>query len=106
MLHNHPLNAQRIAAGLAPVNSLWFWGAGALPDHVRTRFAGVRSDDERLQALARWPARVAAPLPPRWPRRGRADALFDLRHARDLAALRARLVRTGIAAALCARRRG
>ena len=36
VLHNHPLNAQRVAAGLAPVNSLWFWGAGALPDHVRT----------------------------------------------------------------------
>jgi hypothetical protein len=34
ILHNHPLNAQRIAQGKLPVNSLWFWGAGILPDHV------------------------------------------------------------------------
>src|SRR4051812_46074377 len=35
ILHNHPLNAQRAARGQVAVNSVWFWGAGKLPDWVR-----------------------------------------------------------------------
>lgn len=31
VLHNHPVNRNRRAAGQPPVNSLWFWGAGTLP---------------------------------------------------------------------------
>lgn len=31
LLHALPLNSRREAAGLPTVNSLWFWGAGALP---------------------------------------------------------------------------
>ena len=34
VLHNHPHNAARAAAGKPPINSLWFWGGGVLPDHV------------------------------------------------------------------------
>jgi hypothetical protein len=52
ILHNHPLNARRIAAGRLPVNSLWFWGAGTLPDHVRAPGLRVASDDPLLRALA------------------------------------------------------
>lgn len=33
LLYTHPINQAREARGLAPVNSLWFWGAGAL-DHL------------------------------------------------------------------------
>jgi hypothetical protein len=51
-LHQHPLNAQRRAAGKPPVNSLWLWGAGALPGQVRTGLRGVLSDDPLLRALA------------------------------------------------------
>ena len=54
VLHNHPVNAQRAARGLPAVNSLWFWGAGALPDTVRA--AGktiVVSDEPVLCALSR-----------------------------------------------------
>lgn len=32
LLHNHPLNAAREAAGRPTANSLWPWGAGCLPD--------------------------------------------------------------------------
>jgi len=53
VLHNHPRNEQRIAAGLLPVNSLWFWGGGVLPDHVRCSAPGVISPDEETQALCR-----------------------------------------------------
>ena len=53
ILHNHPLNAERVRRGLAPVNSLWIWGAGMLPDWVRTTYGFVVSSDEIVHALAR-----------------------------------------------------
>ena len=52
LLHQHPCNVRRHLANQAPVNSLWFWGAGRLPSQVRTRFRGVVSDDVLLRALA------------------------------------------------------
>ena len=52
LLHQHPLNAQRRADGLAPVNSLWLWGGGSLPAALPSDLAGVISDDPLLQALA------------------------------------------------------
>lgn len=52
LLHAHPLNAQRQANGLPPVNSLWFWGGGRLPSRLRSRWQGVISDDPVLQAAA------------------------------------------------------
>jgi hypothetical protein len=51
-LHQHPLNAQRRAAGRPPVNSLWLWGAGKLPAAVHTTLRGVVSDDPLPRALA------------------------------------------------------
>jgi hypothetical protein len=53
ILHNHPLNAERVRRGLPPVNSLWFWGAGVLPDWVRTTASTIVSGDEMVHALAR-----------------------------------------------------
>lgn len=85
LLHQHPLNATRIARGLLPVNSLWFWGAGVLPDVVRSRVRLLESDDFELRALA---ARVveedatsATPL-----------RLVDLRSERNWTAVEAALV--------------
>lgn len=85
-LHNHPHNAARAAAGLAPINSLWFWGAGALPDHVRSDYAGVYSDDEALTAFGAQAGIAAGALPPGWSAPAlEGAALFDLRAQRDLA---------------------
>jgi hypothetical protein len=53
LLHQHPLNAQRRANGLAPVNSLWLWGGGSLPDALPSDLEGVISDDLLLHALAK-----------------------------------------------------
>jgi len=53
ILHNHPLNAERARRGLSPVNSLWFWGAGMLPEWVRTTASKIVSGDEIVHALAR-----------------------------------------------------
>lgn len=64
LLHQHPLNAERRARGLPPVNSLWLWGAGRLPAQVRGAFEGVIGDDLLLAALAR---RARLPQQPRTP---------------------------------------
>jgi len=52
LLHQHPLNAQRQARGLSPVNSLWLWGGGSLPGKGSSDLNGVISDDVLLRALA------------------------------------------------------
>jgi len=53
LLHQHPLNAERRARGLAPVNSLWLWGGGSLPSQLHSDLCGVISDDLLLNALAK-----------------------------------------------------
>ncbi|MFC5437435.1 phosphoglycerate mutase [Rhodanobacter umsongensis] len=72
ILHQHPLNAERRARALAPVNSLWLWGGGSLPDRPTSLLHGVISDDLLLRALAghantaqlsRTPETVAAATP-------------------------------------------
>ena len=91
VLHNHPVNRQRAAAGKPPVNSLWFWGAGALPDHVTTAYNTILSDDDTLGAFAAFAKAATLPLPSRWGAAG-AERLFDLRHVRDLAMLQSQWI--------------
>lgn len=52
ILHNHPVNAQRAARGAVSVNSLWFWGAGVLPDWVRGDFSRILGEGLELRGLA------------------------------------------------------
>ena len=90
LLHNHPVNADRIRAGKLPVNTLWFWGAGRLPDHVRTDFTRVSSDDVLVKALAQR-AGIMTVAP------GDGDAghlLLDLRRCVDAVELEARGLQT------------
>lgn len=86
VLHNHPWNARRAAAGKPPVNSLWFWGGGMLPDRVATTHAQVASDDVLLRALVANAGLAPLAGGPRFAAMA-GEALFDLREARDLAAL-------------------
>ena len=83
ILHNHPLNSTRAAAGQPPVNSLWFWGGGKLPDSVRTNFQSVINADDELLALAKLAGVRLAPAEA-------GSTLLDLRRDRDWA-----LVETG-----------
>lgn len=77
LLHQHPWNEIRTAQGKRAVNSLWFWGAGALPESVRTAHAQVRSRDALLQGLARMAGvRLGGEQT--------VDALVDLRQLRSL----------------------
>jgi hypothetical protein len=88
ILHNHPLNAARVAAGKLPVNSLWFWGGGLLPDHVRSRHAAVFSDDLLCAALCRRADLPHRELPASFEAIGDTNGgLVDLRRIRDVAIL-------------------
>lgn len=53
MLHNHPVNQAREAAGLRPANSLWFWGAGTLQPAGCRPASAVQADDTLARGLAR-----------------------------------------------------
>ena len=52
VLHHHPHNAARSAAGQVPINSLWFWGAGRLPQRMQSAYTAMYSDDPVLQGAA------------------------------------------------------
>jgi len=60
LLHQHPRNAERVASGRAPVNALWFWGAGKMPHAVRSDARAVLSEDVEMLALARLAGRDAS----------------------------------------------
>ncbi|HEY1069634.1 MAG TPA: phosphoglycerate mutase [Thermomonas sp.] len=84
-LHNHPHNAARLASGRVPINSLWFWGGGALPDAVSATHPTVFSDDPAVRGAARLGKLQGMPLPASLPAHG--DALVDLRGQRDVRSL-------------------
>lgn len=103
VLHNHPWNEARAAQGKLPVNALWFWGGGVLPDarvETRSRHAMAYTDDPTMRALAATACGVE-PLPARHSG-GSDDLLFDLTATRDLAWLE----REWLQPALDALRRG
>lgn len=52
LLHGSEINSERQARGLPPVNSVWFWGAGRLPEPCRGRPDLVVGDDVLGAGLA------------------------------------------------------
>lgn len=52
LLHAHPLNAAREAAALPPINSIWPWGGGTLPESVARPYTQVFADDTLARGLA------------------------------------------------------
>ncbi len=61
LLHDHPVNRQREAEGRPAVNSIWFWGGGALPPRGTARWDGIHGEGELLRALADYHAIPCAP---------------------------------------------
>ena len=58
LLHQHTVNAARVQRGLAPANTLWFWGGGRMAA-LANRYASVAAVDPVLRAAA---ARAGAAL--------------------------------------------
>jgi hypothetical protein len=88
VLHNHPWNAQRAEHGLLPINALWIWGGGVLPDRVTADADLACSDDDLVRASMQLTGGKATRLPQVF---AGTDAnsivLHDLCGYRDLMAL-------------------
>ncbi len=52
LLHGSVVNAAREARGALPVNSLWFWGGGRMPQFGRCRWQGLWAREPLARALA------------------------------------------------------
>jgi hypothetical protein len=63
LLHEHPTNQAREAAGESSINSVWFWGGGTLPKIVHRAFACVWGDDPLARGLALAARLPSAPAP-------------------------------------------
>ena len=63
LLHSHPLNHQRETAGLMPVNSIWFWGGGALPVKRSSSLdVSIYADHKQAADMARYHGVSCHPL--------------------------------------------
>jgi len=63
LLHEHPVNQAREQLGALPVNSLWLWGGGVLPQGLSSPFVEVSTDDALLMGLAKAAGCPASPQP-------------------------------------------
>jgi len=52
LLFTHPVNEARETRGEAPVNSIWPWGGGILPNNVRSTFDQIWANDPLAHGLA------------------------------------------------------
>jgi hypothetical protein len=52
LMHTHPVNAMREARGERTLNSLWFWGAGTLPQGIESHWRSVSAHDPVARGLA------------------------------------------------------
>ena len=88
LLHDHPVNRARGERGAPAVNSLWLWGAGALPAAARGPWQSVVADEPVALGLARLAGMRHRPLP-RSAEEWLARAPQDGRHLLVLDTLRA-----------------
>ncbi len=63
LLHEHPVNAAREARGALALNSVWFWGGGAIDAATARPFSAVIGDDPLARGLALAAGNSARPLP-------------------------------------------
>lgn len=81
LLHGHPVNQLRERRGLPPANSLWFWGAGALPADLAAPADAVLTDEPLARGLAL--AAGLTPAAPEFAALGGRDALWIAGAARE-----------------------
>ena len=63
ILNGHEVNARREAEGKPAINSVWFWGAGALPAAMARPYAVVHANDALARGLAKHSGATLQPLP-------------------------------------------
>ena len=63
LLHAHPANEAREAAGQLPVNSVWLWGGGTTQETVSSHFTSVWARDAFAAGLARAAHLLAPGMP-------------------------------------------
>ena len=51
-LHSALINEQRQRQKLLPINSLWFWGYGSLPETIERRWSFIAGDESLAKGLA------------------------------------------------------
>ena len=51
-LHSALINEQRQRQKLLPINSLWFWGYGSLPETTERRWSFIAGDESLAKGLA------------------------------------------------------
>jgi hypothetical protein len=61
LLHDHPANRAREAAGGRSINSLWLWGGGHLPTRLSAPARSVQAQEPFARGLARAAGLEAAP---------------------------------------------
>jgi len=52
LLHGLPINETREASGQLPINSVWLWGAGALPAKIERPYSAIVASDPVVRGLA------------------------------------------------------
>ncbi len=62
-LHSADINQLRLERGELPINSLWLWGSGALPELLERRWSRVYSDDTTTMGLSMLSNTPCLPLP-------------------------------------------
>lgn len=64
LFHESAVNIEREARAQPPINSVWFWGGGKLPQAVSNPYDGIYATDILTQGLARLTTTPINPLPP------------------------------------------
>ena len=63
LLHTHPVNQAREERGVLPVNSIWLWGGGVLPQPSSVPFGGIWTEDVLVRGLAQASGSMVRHLP-------------------------------------------
>jgi len=63
ILSGHDVNARRESQGKLAINSVWFWGAGALPAATTKPYATIYADEPLARGLAKWSGAEPHPVP-------------------------------------------
>ncbi len=72
LLFEHPINTARESRGELPINSVWFWGGGLMPQNISCQYDSIISDDMVARSLAKTAQIAQIDLP------ANATQLFNL----------------------------